>query len=70
MIFLITGLASVSTVLFGAIQYISDPYAIYLTARNIRISMQSVETSPVIYEEEGWSVVDEWELVKTKYIWM
>ena len=50
-----------------SIQFVTDPYAIYVAIRNIRLAVQTVTTSPLIEEDEdGWAVVDEWEMVETK----
>lgn len=67
----IIGILGTINFIYGTVTFITDPYAMYEVARNIRASLQRIESSPMILDEtisgDEWSVVEDWEMIETKF---
>lgn len=55
---------------FQFVKFVRDPYAIYLLAKEVRTTFQKVETSPLFIEADGWELVEDWELVEIKHLFI
>jgi hypothetical protein len=62
----LVGLVSAFNCVFACIQFVSDPYAMYETARCLRTVTEAIECVPIVEEYDGWNMVDEWDLVEKK----